>query len=328
VLEGASAPSFLSAVFSAIITEINTTALNRYTILLLSFLLCSILGFGQNKKTIPVLIIDGFSNHDWKQTSLVTKMILEKSGKFKVDISTVPTDSIERLAWRADLKKYPVIIQNSNNLPDTNWKWPVVMEKRLEEYVRKGGGLYILHSGNNSFPHWAEYDKMIGLGWRPVTFGYAMEIDSNKRIVRIPPGEGKKTSHGARFDAVITRYTRHPLNKDYPDQWKTANTEVYNYPRGAAENLTILSYAFDSTQTHQYWPVEWVVKYGKGNVYNSSMGHLWKGEVYPVSYRCIGFQTTMIRAVEWLATGKVTYKLPPKFPGQNISVRNEDDYPR
>jgi type 1 glutamine amidotransferase len=302
--------------------------LKKIAILLLGFVTCSILTFGQKTKTIPVLIIDGFSNHDWKQTSAVTRKILEGSGRFKVDITTVPADSLERLAWRADFKKYPVIIQNFNNLPDNKIVWPQEMEKRLEDFVRMGGGLYILHSGNNSFPHWAEYEKMIGMGWRPVTSGYALEIDSNKQIVRLPPGEGKNTSHGARFDAVITVYTRHPLNKDYPDQWKTANTEVYNYPRGAAENLTVLSYAYDSTQTHRYWPVEWVVKYGKGNVYNSSMGHLWKGDVYPPAYRCVGFQTTMIRVTEWLATGKVTYPVPADFPTKDaVSLKSETSLP-
>jgi hypothetical protein len=44
------------------------------------------------------------------------------------------------------------------------------------------------------------------------------------------------------------------------------------------------------------------------------MGHLWKGDVYPVSYQCVGFQTTLIRATEWLATGKVTYPVPDNFP--------------
>jgi len=52
------------------------------------------------------------------------------------------------------------------------------------------------------------------------------------------------------------------------------------------------------------------------------------GDVYPVSYRCIGFQTTMIRVTEWLATGKVTWPVPANFPSKEaISVRAESDYP-
>ena len=130
-----------------------------------------------------------------------------------------------------------------------------------------------------------------------------------------------------RFNAVIHKLNQHPINKDYPEEWQTANTEVYNYPRGPAENITVLSYAFDSTATQRNWPVEWVVTYGKGRVYNSSMGHLWQGEIYPPAYRCVGFQTTMIRAVEWLATGKVTYPMSIDFPAkESISLRNENEF--
>lgn len=274
----------------------------------------SINAFSQNRKPIPVLIVDGFSNHDWKQTTAVTKWILEKSGHFTVNISTVPSDSIERTAWKPEFKKYAVVIQNTNNIQNPDLRWPAQIENELQQFVNDGGGLYILHSANNAFPQWKEYDKMIGLGWRPNTVGYALEIDSNKNIVRISPGEGKGTGHGNRFNAIIHILNRHPINTDYPDQWQTANTEVYYFPRGPAENLTVLSYAYDSSSTHKMWPVEWVVTYGKGRVYNSSMGHLWKGEIFPPAYRCIGFQTTMIRAAEWLATGKITYPVPANFP--------------
>lgn len=283
--------------------------------------------FAQNNKLIPVLIIDGFSNHDWKQTTTITKWILEKSGRFKVDVSTISSDSIEQATWKPEFKKYAVVIQNTNNIQNQKLRWPARAEQELEKYVRDGGGLYILHSANNAFPHWKEYDKMIGLGWRPNTGGHALEIDANKKIVRIPPGEGKGTGHGDRFNAVIHILNRHPINKDYPDQWQTANTEVYNFPRGPAENLTVLSYAYDSTSTHRLWPVEWVVSYGKGRVYNSSMGHLWRGDTYPPSYRCIGYQTTVIRATEWLATGKVTYPVPGNFPTKDSpSLTSETEF--
>ncbi|HLG41101.1 MAG TPA: ThuA domain-containing protein [Chitinophagaceae bacterium] len=283
--------------------------------------------FGQKHKPIPVLIVDGFSNHDWKQTSAVTKRILEKSGLFKADITTIPTDSMEQAIWNPEFKNYAVLIQNTNNIQNPRLRWPERMEQQLEDYVRNGGGLYILHSANNAFPHWKEYDKMIGLGWRPLSSGFALEIDSGKNIIRIPPGEGRGTGHGARFNAIIQILNRHPINKDYPEQWKTANTEVYNYPRGPAENLTVLSYAYDSTATHRMWPVEWVVSYGDGRVYNTSMGHLWKGETYPDAYRCIGFQTTMIRVTEWLGTGKVSYPVPENFPTKNSTgLRTETDF--
>lgn len=282
----------------------------------------------QQPKIIKVLIVDGFSNHDWKQTSNLTKRILEESKRFKVDISTVPLDSAGQALWEPAFEKYAVVIQSTNNIQNPALRWPGRVELELGNYVRNGGGLYILHSGNNAFPHWKEYDKMIGMGWRSKTSGYSLEINENRDIVRIPPGEGDGTNHGNRFNAIIQILNRHPINKGYPDQWKTASTEVYNYPRGPVENLTVLSFAYDSTSTKKMWPVEWVVRYGKGRVYNSSMGHLWQGETYPLSYRCIGFQTTMIRVAEWLATSDVTYPVPENFPSKDqISIRKESDFP-
>jgi type 1 glutamine amidotransferase len=289
--------------------------------------LVSFHAFAQKNQPIPVLIVDGFSNHDWKQTTTVIKWILEESGRFKADISTIPEDSLQAAAWLPDFNKYPVIIQNSNNINNPDLRWPLQAEQALENYVKTGGGLYILHSANNAFPHWKEYDKMIGMGWRPKSFGYALEVDDNKNIIRYQPGEGQNTGHGRRFNAVIEIFTRHPINKDYPAEWQTANTEVYYFPRGTAENLTILSYAYDSATTFKKWPVEWIVKYGKGRVYNSSMGHLWKGETYPPAYRCAGFQTTLIRVTEWLATQKVTYPVPADFPAKNaVSLKSEKDF--
>jgi type 1 glutamine amidotransferase len=281
----------------------------------------------QKNKKIPVLVVDGFSNHDWKQTTAVTKWILEQSGLFEIDITTIPPDSIERAAWLPQFGKYAAVIQNTNNIHNPKLRWPAQAERELEKYVRKGGGLYVLHSANNAFPHWQEYNTMIGLGWRPNTVGYAIEIDAKRNIIRMPPGHGMGTGHGDRFNAVINILNRHPINKNYPEQWQTANTEVYYFPRGPAENLTVLSYAYDSASTHKMWPVEWVVTYGKGRVYNSSMGHLWKGETYPAAYRCIGYQTTVVRATEWLATGKVTHPVPANFPTKDSpSLKNETEF--
>ena len=77
--------------------------------------------------------------------------------------------------------------------------------------------------------------------------------------------------------------------------------------------MQVLSNTQD-TATGKNWPVEWVVKYGKGRVYNSTFGHIWHNERMPASVQCVGFQTTFIRAVQWLAGDKVTYQLPDNFP--------------
>ena len=300
--------------------------LKTFSILLLVLHLYSFSLARPNNKPIQVLIVDGYSNHDWRQTTRLIKWMLEETGRFQVEVTTAPTDTTA-FHWIPDFSRYAVVIQNTNNIHDGKLRWPRAAEIRLEEYVNNGGGLYVLHSANNAFAHWEAYNKMIGMGWRPRSYGFAVEIDSTQKVQRIPPGEGQGTGHGDRFDAIVQILTPHPINKGFPKAWKTANTEVYHFPRGSAENLTVLSYAFDSSATQRQWPLEWVVQYGKGRVYNSSMGHLWAGEKFPVSYRCIGFQTTVVRATEWLATGKVTYPVPKNFPSKSsTSIRNEADY--
>jgi uncharacterized protein len=37
-----------------------------------------------------VLIVDGFSNHDWRQTTALIRGILASKGSFTVDVSTAP----------------------------------------------------------------------------------------------------------------------------------------------------------------------------------------------------------------------------------------------
>ncbi|WP_158858471.1 ThuA domain-containing protein [Lunatibacter salilacus] len=299
----------------------------RLVFILLFFFLFSTKIQAQKNESISVLIVDGFSNHDWKQTTAVTKWILEESDLFKVDISTVPADSAARMAWLPSFDNYDVIIQNTNNIQNKKIKWPLEAEKALEGYVKNGGGLYILHSANNAFSHWKEYDEMIGLGWRSQDVGTSLEIDTSGNILRYGPGEGKGTGHGERFNALVQILNRHPINEGYPEAWQTVNTEVYYFPRGDAKKLEVLSYAYDSTSTQKMWPVEWVVEYGKGKVYNSSLGHLWEGETYPPAYQCAGYQTTVVRVAEWLATGRVTFPVPSDFPTASTpSLRANEDF--
>ena len=122
-----------------------------------------ILGLGcqsnsDSSKSIDVLIVDGFSNHDWKQTSHIVKTILEEVGLFEVSVSTSPSEpeDPEWKNWRPVFEDYDVIIQNTNNINNKKIKWPVEVEKSLENYIRSGGGLYVLHSANNAFPEWTE----------------------------------------------------------------------------------------------------------------------------------------------------------------------------
>ena len=93
--------------------------------------------------------------------------------------------------------------------------------------------------------------------------------------------------------------------------------------RGPAKNVDVLSHAREP-HTNLNWPIEWTVSYGEGRVYTSTLGHVWKGDVQPVTVRDVGVQTLLVRALQWLARRPVTWPVPEDFPtAESTSVRGE-----
>ncbi|MEE9369267.1 MAG: ThuA domain-containing protein [Pontiella sp.] len=262
-----------------------------------------------NKMPVKVLIVDGFSNHDWQHTTACIKAVLNQSDRFDIAVNTFSENAD---GWSPSFKNYDVVIQTCNDIGGGP-TWPRQAELALEEYVAAGGGLYVFHSANNAFPHWEEYNRMIGLGWRNKDFGWAITIDTEGHEVRIPAGEGENTDHGKRVDALLTRSGNHPIHEGFPRQWTAADIEIYRYARGPAENLTVLSYAQDA-KTKLNFPIEWTVAYGDGRAYNSTFGHVWKDQHEPKGVRCAGFQTLMPRVVQWLAGREPDAGIPDDFP--------------
>ncbi len=278
---------------------------------------------------IKVLIVDGFSNHDWKQTTALIRGILAPTKLFDVSVSTAPTNADALANWRPKFSDYDVVIQNCNDYGN-HISWPEPVKKDFADFVRNGGGVYIFHSAENAFVGWKEYEQIVGLCWRKADFGTAIRVNDDGSLVRIPPGEGGATSHGKRGDVLVTRLGDDPIHAGMPRQWLSPDMEVYFYARGPAENVTVLAYARDSKPGQGLlWPVEWTTTYGKGRVYVATYGHVWKGDTNPPSMRCAAVQTIIPRAIQWLAKRPVTIPVPQDFPGTNsVSVRGEIQLPQ
>lgn len=308
----------------------------RSSLCLIAVLLAGTLsGFGKTPPgKIRVLIVDGFSNHDWQQTTLLLRGILEAAGKFTVQVSTAPqeTGSAAWQAWRPHFAEYDVVIQTCNENGDNGLlhglkqkpEWPDAVKRDFTEYVRKGGGVYIFHAAENAFVGWKEYEEMVGLSWRAADYGTAIRISDNGEIVRIPPGEGRGTGHGLRGDVLVTRLGDDAIHAGMPKAWMSPDMEVYYYARGPAERMKVLAYACDSDpKLGLLWPVEWTTTYGKGRVYISTYGHVWPGDVKHPGLQDAAVQTIIPRALEWLARRPVTFPVPADFPGANaVSVRD------
>lgn len=282
-----------------------------------------------NQAKIKVLIVDGFSNHDWRQTTALLRGILEPSDLFTVSVSTAPPTAASPgwEQWRPKFSDYDVVIQTCNDIGGGP-SWPREVQIAFEKFVQNGGGALVFHSGNNAFPDWAAYNRMIGLGWRKKEQGDALviklrESDKREEIVRIPAGEGEDTGHDGRSDVVVHRLGDDPIHQGMPRAWKTPTLEIYYYARGPAKDIRVLSYGYDK-HTGMNWPLEWTVRFGRGRIYSSTFGHVWKGDVQPPSLRCAGEQTLLVRTLQWLAKRRVTVSVPPDFPTEAAtSIRPE-----
>jgi hypothetical protein len=227
---------------------------------------------------IPVLIVDGQNNHDWISTTDSLHATLQATNRFEVQIETAPqTKSIKGVrAPKSDAKDYiknaykdfRSIQQSTQNLTKesdetawNNWnpfsgehkaivlnyngrEWAQETKEAAVEFVRKGGGLVLVHAANNAFRNWDAYNEMIGLGWRPANFGDCIkwEVLKNKAYVACVDCS---SGHGSRHPFQVTvRQSDHPVMQGIPPQWMHGKDELYHNMRGPAKNLTILSSAY------------------------------------------------------------------------------------
>ena len=90
---------------------------------------------------IKVLIVDGFSNHDWAHTTRLIGGVLEQAGRFRVDVATCPAKSADPAfaSFRPPISQYDVVILNCNDLGNGG-RWPEAMREDFAKFVRDGGG--------------------------------------------------------------------------------------------------------------------------------------------------------------------------------------------
>lgn len=231
---------------------------------------------------VPLLLISGQNNHDWEMTSPWQKDILEKTGKFSVEITYEPAKA---LADAEGLKKYKAFVLNYNGD-----RWGEPAETNFLEAVKAGAGVVVIHAADNAFGGWVEYEKLVGDCWR----------------------DG--TSHGDfhKFDVKITDRD-HPVTKDLPDLKAHPDELYHNLMHMHGVERRVLATAFSSKEsrgTGKDEPMITVHEYGQGRVFHTPLGHVGKNdEGSRVTHADVQFQLLLARGTEWAATGKCTIKV-------------------
>ncbi len=284
---------------------------------------------------LKALIVDGQNNHAvWPKSTVMMKQYLEASGLFDVDVertrfisnykreeSWLPhagageKEGTEKPVpdpdFSPDFSKYDIVVSNFGfGAAD----WPGQTRRNLENYMKNGGGLVVVHAANNAWGDWPEFNKMIGLGgWggRNEKSGPYVYYDAEGNVVR-KHEPGKCGHHGPQNEFLITmRDKTHPITKGLPDFWMHNKDECYSLLRGPAENMTILATAADTPELKKQGrnePMLMVIDYGKGRVFHTTLGHDIE------AFEGVGFIVTFLRGSEWAATGKVTQQIPADFP--------------
>lgn len=244
---------------------------------------------GADNKPIKVFIITGDHGHDWRKTTPILKDILTKAG-MTVDVTETPAKDLTA----ENLAKYDALLLNykdtKNGGPET--RWSDENKKAFTEAVAGGKGLLVYHHASSAFTSGTEFDKDFELtiagGWR------------------------KQGYHGKRHVFKVTnRRSDHPIMKGMPAEFQHSNDELYQNSVVPVEGVVLATAYSDKTidpkNTGQHEPIVWVATYGKGRVCENVLGH------DADAMQSLGFQTLLIRGVEWVATGEVHYSVPAEL---------------
>lgn len=232
------------------------------------------------QEPIRALLLTGENNHNWRYTSRVHAETLEATGRFTVQVADHAADA---LGDADSLAGVGVFVLDYNGP-----RWGEPAETNFLHAVREGAGVVIIHASNNAFVGWTEYERLCGFMWIEGT-----------------------TSHGD-FHNFDVKWVKpdHPVLRGLPSM-KAHPDELYhqlvNTQKSPYETLAEAFSSKESRGSGKNEPMAMTLSYGKGRVFHTPLGHVWKGsDDQKASISDPQFKLLISRGTEWAATGAVT----------------------
>ncbi len=288
-----------------------------YSIVLLLSLTIQPEKINLDQNPLEVVIITGQNNHNWKASSKWVEKIFNNSDLFNATLIRTPIKGEDMSMFKPDFKKYDLICMDYSGD-----YWPQETQENFVDFIKNGGGLVLYHASDNAFPEWKEFNRIIGLGgWENRTERHGDILYWEKGKIKKDKTPGRGGVHGKQGQYIVYHRTPdHPILKGLPSSWLHTKDELYHSLRGPAEDLSVLATAQQSRATGgsgRQEPVLMTIKYGKGRIFHSVLGHVGKNSKNLEAIQCVGFVTTLLRGAEWAATGQVTQKIIGRFPDNN-----------
>ena len=227
---------------------------------------------------IPVLVVSGANNHDWRWTTPSLVTILEEADLFDVTVTYEPGKD---LADAKALSGYGAVVLDYNGE-----RWGEDAESTFLAAVEAGLGVVIVHAADNHGPGWVEYEKLVGDLWR------------------------KGTGHGRfhTFDVEMTDRD-HPVTASLPNFVLHPDELYHRLVNVHGVERRVLATSMSDTETGgtgNAEPMVLVKNYGKGRIFHTPLGHAWvNNPVQQASHRDPQFRGLISRGTQWAATGTV-----------------------
>ncbi|MCB9831739.1 MAG: ThuA domain-containing protein [Planctomycetes bacterium] len=229
----------------------------------------------QDQAKLRVLYVTGQNNHDWTFTSKHWREVLEKTGRFEVTTTEQPAEFLAR----ENLAPFDLFFLDYNGA-----RWGEAAEKRFQDAVAAGKGVFFLHAADNAFPGWRGYEQMSCLCFR------------------------EKSGHGSfhAFDVqVVDR--NHVITRDLP-HLRAHPDELYHrlqpIPGAQFRVLLTAESSGESGGSGNEEPMALIGRFGKGRIFHTTLGHVWPGqEDQRASVLDPQLQLLVARGAEWAASG-------------------------